>query len=112
MITTVNRTHPSANEFREMLLVAPPGTPVTYFTGELGHDLHMAALAKDPNAAELRLVVELAITGSDAGELRLRRSVSAIFSNTAQPRCARSFGCVRGSLHSWRPTSGPRQSTA
>ena len=86
MISTVGRTHLTANEFREALLTTPPGTPVVYFTGELGHDLHMAALAKDPNGFELRLVVRLAIVGSDAGELALtQKRVGEIFEYRATP---------------------------
>jgi hypothetical protein len=90
---TAGREHLTANEFREALLATPRGGTVTYFTGELGYDLHMAALAKDPGAAELRLVVHLALEGSDAGDLALtqRRISRAAAATATTPAMASAF---------------------
>jgi hypothetical protein len=87
---TVDREHLTANEFREALFATPPGGTIVYFTGELGYDLHMASLAKDPGAAELRLVVKMAIEGSDAGDLaltqkRIARAMPAVAATDTTP---------------------------
>jgi hypothetical protein len=75
---TAGRDHLSANEFREAMLTTPRGGTFVYFTGELGYDLHMAALAKESTRSELGLVIRMAMEGAEAGDLALtQRRLSA-----------------------------------